>query len=33
VLPAVAVHRLPEVGEQRNADEIARALIEAVPLP
>jgi len=33
VLPAVAVHRLDTSNEQRNADEIARALIEAVPLP
>ncbi len=33
VLPAVAAHRLPAVGEQRNAAELARALIEAVPLP
>jgi MoxR-like ATPase len=33
VLPAVAVHRLPTAGDQRNADEIAQALIEAVPLP
>ena len=33
VLPAVAVHRLPLTGEQRSADEVARALIEAVPLP
>ena len=33
VLPAVAAHRLPAVGEQRNATELARALIEAVPLP
>ncbi len=33
VLPAVAVHRLPTAGDQRNADEIAKALIEAVPLP
>jgi MoxR-like ATPase len=33
VLPAVAAHRLPAAGEQRSADELARALIEAVPLP
>jgi MoxR-like ATPase len=33
VLPAVAAHRLPTAGEQRSADEVARALIEAVPLP
>jgi MoxR-like ATPase len=33
VLPAVAAHRLPLAGEQRSADELARALIEAVPLP
>jgi MoxR-like ATPase len=33
VLPAVAVHRLPTAGDQRNANEIAQALIEAVPLP
>ena len=33
VLAAVAVHRLPTVGEQRNALEVAQALIEAVPLP
>jgi MoxR-like ATPase len=33
VLPAVAVHRLPSSGEQRTPDEIARVLIEAVPLP
>jgi MoxR-like ATPase len=33
VLPAVAAHRLPAAGEQRNANELARALIEAVPLP
>jgi MoxR-like ATPase len=33
VLPAIAVHRLPAVGEQRSADEIARTLIESVPLP
>ena len=33
VLPAVAAHRLPLAGEQRSADEIARSLIEAVPLP
>jgi MoxR-like ATPase len=33
VLPAVAVHRLPTAGDQRNANEIAHALIEAVPLP
>jgi MoxR-like ATPase len=33
VLPAVAVHRLPTAGDARSADEIARALIEAVPLP
>ncbi len=33
VLPAVAVHRLPTAGEQRSAAEVARALIEAVPLP
>jgi MoxR-like ATPase len=33
VLPAVAVHRLAGAGEQRGADEIARALIEAVSLP
>ena len=33
ILPAVAAHRLPLAGEQRSADEIARALIEAVPLP
>jgi MoxR-like ATPase len=33
VLPAVAVHRLPTAGDLRNANEIARALIEAVPLP
>jgi MoxR-like ATPase len=33
VLPAVAVHRLPSAGDQRNADEIGKALIEAVPLP
>ncbi len=33
VLPAVAAHRLPTAGEQRSADEVARTLIEAVPLP
>lgn len=33
VLPAVVPHRLMAANEQRNADEIARALIEAVPLP
>ncbi len=33
VLSAVAAHRLPLAGEQRSADEVARALIEAVPLP
>lgn len=36
VLPAVAVHRLQAAGdslERRTQDEIARALIEAVPLP
>jgi MoxR-like ATPase len=33
VLPAVAAHRLPAAGEQRSADEIARTLIESVPLP
>jgi MoxR-like ATPase len=33
VLPAVVPHRLASANEPRNADEIARALIEAVPLP
>jgi len=33
VLPAVTAHRLPAAGEQRSADELAHALIEAVPLP
>ncbi len=33
VLPAVAAHRLAATGDTRNADEIGRALIEAVPLP
>jgi MoxR-like ATPase len=33
VLAAVAVHRLPPIGEQRTATAIAQALIEAVPLP
>jgi len=33
VLPAVAVHRLPTTGDQRNAAEIAQAMIESVPLP
>lgn len=33
VLPAVAGHRLAAASEQRSADELARALIEAVPLP
>jgi MoxR-like ATPase len=33
VLPAVAAHRLPAAGEQRSTDEIARTLIESVPLP
>ena len=36
VLPAVAVHRLQPLGEsaeRRSREEIARALIEAVPLP
>jgi len=33
VLPAVAAHRLPAAGEPRSAAEVARSLIEAVPLP
>lgn len=33
VLPAVAVHRLAAAGDVRSADDVARALIEAVPLP
>jgi MoxR-like ATPase len=33
VLPAVAIHRLSASGDQRSAAEIAKALIEAVPLP
>jgi MoxR-like ATPase len=33
VLPAVAIHRLSATGDQRSAAEIAKALIEAVPLP
>ena len=33
VLPAVVPHRLAAANEQRNAAEIARSLIEAVPLP
>ena len=33
VLSAVAAHRLAAAGDARNADEIGRALIEAVPLP
>ena len=35
VLPAVAVHRLQtsDGGERRTPDDIARALVEAVPLP
>lgn len=33
VLPAVAGHRLAAPAEQRTADQMAHALIEAVPLP